>query len=610
MTQNSSGYEYPSQGYHCRWRLRLILRFAEFGQLGTLQALVPPRPTRSLSGVDMSRGVLEVQSDPMYPGRFVLLPPGTAAGSQQLGPQAQSSSSDNLTQAIEGIVPHEFHLGRNGLRTPSTLSVSFPFIACPIDPRTLRSAAVEFYLGTVSESQAMAQIAGVGSSSTQDGAQNTDGEPLDLIADTWTDGAGQPRTNLRFQGWVDSWHCKWDDRDVSTVKLECIDNTRLMLNMHAPAKGQVSKDLPLDQAFAKYLTFSPTFAGLSVEYRPIGTTAPKLGDVLHSSAFLPGQGPPLSRVAGASETPSVFDYLTDIAGALGHSLYMDGTTLVIQRVRSLTSASAQTRYNDPYLPRTMPDGSVLSVRRMIYGRNLSEVGVKRHFASKAPQNISVRAYNPDNKGVLVERFPSKQDKQVYALPGNGSTEERWLEIRMPGGVVDRPTMRIYAQQVYESLWRQELGVEIKTSNLSAFGGGNDDPDLLDAQFGDPVEVLFARDDYYSTLGQMQTQLDAVAANADLLRKAGFPDAFANAYAKAYTDAGFTQVFRLHQVDISGSIDDGVELTLRLVNYVEVTSDKSLSTGEEPVAVPPAHAPANPKIGPPPAGPAFPPSENI
>jgi hypothetical protein len=259
--------------------------------------------------------------------------------------------------------------------------------------------------------------------------------------------------------------------------------------------------------------------------------------------------------------------------------------------------------DDPYRTRTLPDGTQLPVRRLVYGRNLGEMRVKREFTKNAPANISVRAYNTEQKQVLVERFPLAADKQVYALPGNASPDQKWLEITVEGGVNDRKTLRAYAQEYYENLSRQEIGYELKTINFASFGGGNDDPDLLDLKAGDPIEVLISRDDFYSSLTDLERQLTSVQLNAKLMQDAGFSAEFANAYAKAYTDAGFQTLYRTHTMEVQGDTEQGVSLSIHVVNYVEVTSDKSLAAGEEPAATSPNAPPAPPGSPPPNPGPA-------
>jgi hypothetical protein len=579
---SAGGLEYPAQDYFPRWRLRLAIRFSEFGQLAQLQSQAPSKLARSLAGVDMTRDDLQVVPDPSAPpgvSRFILQ---AGSGSPVVGgPQDQTQSSDGFTQVLDGLIPTHFGWKQTTPRTPGSLEMDVPFASCPFDPRTIRACAVSFFLGTVQA-----------------------GGSTDDLADTWTDANGQQRTNLRFVGWVDKWDIEWPNEGPPMLHLECVDNARLLIDLQAPTKGQLDATLPIEQAVAKYLAFAPTLAGLSVEYRPTGEKPPIIKGLVAASAMRVGEGPPVSRGAHPGEKMSVFDYLSDNCLALGHKLFMDGTTLVIQRLRSLTSANVQGRDDDPYKTRTLPSGVQLPYRRFIYGRNVKSLRVGRNFTAHPPQNVSVRAYNTEQKQVLVERFPLAQDAQVVATPGD-AVDNKWLEVWIGRGVIDRATMRAYAQEVYESMGRQELSVEVRTPNLSSYGGGNDDPDVLDMKFGDPVEVLFNREDYYSSLSALQQKLDSVAANAAYFEAQGFSPQLSQAYAKAYTNSGMQTVYRLHELEVQGGIegveDAAVQVTMSCVNYVEVTSDKSLAPGEEPAATSPAAPPAAPLAPPPPAG---------
>ena len=156
MTQSGGGLEYPEQSWYPRWKVRLIIRFAEFGQFAALQATTPTKPARSLNGLGPRRNALVAKPDPGAPPgvtRYTLQAPG---GSTVGGPQAQTKSSDGLTQVLEGVVPRDFKWTRAGPRHGDTLEITIPFLACPIDPRTVRSMAVEFCLGTVTPAQASA----------------------------------------------------------------------------------------------------------------------------------------------------------------------------------------------------------------------------------------------------------------------------------------------------------------------------------------------------------------------------------------------------------------------------------------------------------------------
>jgi hypothetical protein len=481
--------------------------------------------------------------------------------------------------------------------------MSIRFIDCPIDPRTIRSIAVEFYLGTVSSDVAAAQISGSRSGTGAPGTDNT-AEPADLLPATYTDTHGNPRTNLRFQGWVDKWRPTWSDGQP-VIQIECTDNTRMLVLLQAPAKMNIDTTKPLDEAIANYLAAFPSLEGLAVQYRPQGTTPPTIGKVVTKASIRSGRGQPLRRNGSpnGTEKMTVWDHLTDTCRALGHAIFVDGSTVVIQRVRSLTSSAIEPRATDPFVPRTLADGTVLHTRRMEWGRNLEGLDIERDFTVRPPCNISVRGYDSDTKKVLVERFPLAADAQVYAIPGNTTPDQKWLEFNIGGGIKDPIVLREFAQEIYENLGRQEIAISCVTHNFSSFGGGNLDPDILDLKFGDAVQVVFNREDFYGTLNELQQDLDSVALNSKYMQDAGFPKDFSDAYARAYTNAGFQDKYRVHQVEVSGSApttddDGGVKIELKLVNYVEVTSDAKLAAGEEPTN-PTSTSPAAAPLGPPP-----------
>ena len=579
--------DYPEQSYFPRWWCRLTIRFGEFGQLGQLLQLTPTKVTRSLTGNNPQRNALVpvLNADT---GQYDLLPQGVGEAPPG-GPQAQTASSDARTQKVTGIVPTEFTWSQNGPRTGDTLSMTISLADCPVDPRTVRSVAVEFFLGTVTAAVAGAQVEGMAA--------------VDLLPETYTDSNGNPRTNRRFQGWVDKWKSAWSDGQP-VINLECTDNTRLLLKVPCPSKMQISHTLPLDQAVANYLAAFPSLEGLSVEYRPVGATPPVIGKISTKASIRTHKGPPITKNSGA-EKMMLLDLLTDTCRALGHAVFVEGSSIVIARIRSITSSAIEPRADDPYVPRVLPDGSTLQNRLMLYGRNVSSVDIERDFNVHAPVNVSVRSMDTDGKQLLVERFPLKEDAQVYALPDN-ALDQNWVEHEVCG-VKDPATLRAFAQEIYENLGRQEIAISVSTKSFASFGGGNTDPDLLDTRFGDAMQLLFNAEDFYSSLNELQKDLDSVALNSQRLQRVGFPAAFADAYATAYTNAGFQDTYRVHQVSATGSAptsddDGGVKFDLKLVNYVEVTSDKSLAPGEEPASNPPAQRPAAPLAPPPPDAP--------
>jgi hypothetical protein len=573
--------EYPNQDYWPTWKVRLSIRFEEYGQVTTLTAKVPKKTTKNLDGVKVDRDNLSVGPDPTAPPGVHRLILGSSTSPYGAG-QDQVSSSDGLTQEVGGIIPRSFSWTQNGLRTADTLTARIKYIDCPVDPRTIRACAIQFYLGTVTAAEYAAGIGGKTRGDVFGSGTPNAAEPMNMIADTYLDGNGTQRTNLRFQGWVDKWHITWDDENEPYIELECTDNTRLFIEQEAPPRLVLGMKDPIDKAVATYLSHFPQLAGLAVEYRPAGATVPVLDKLLSHSAFRPKLGPQ-PRAAGASQGSklTIWDYLTDVCGSIGHAIYLDGTTLVIQLPRTLTSSALGARPNDPFQGRALPGGNTFSIRRFIYGRNIKKMEVERSFTKKQALNVEVRSYDPSQKTILVERFPLPADRLAYAIPGNATPDQKWTVIRV-NGIVDKATLRRVAQTYYEVIGRNELAVDVQTYSFASFGGGATDPDILDMKFGDSFDLLVNRDDTEATsLTQMEKQLTAFQRNVEFFQTLGFSNDFASTYAKVYTASAFQTAYRTRSLRFDGDVDQGVSIKLQGVNYIEVRADQSLAAGEEP-----------------------------
>jgi hypothetical protein len=566
--------EQPRQTYFPSARLRLIVRLEDFDQ-----AQLPPAPARP---PQLRRGTGRDEAPLRIVERdgVLVLEPKSGDATSTGGPQEQTTSSDDLTFEIAGIVPIAVNVGRNGIRTASTLSADLRFRDLPIDPRVVRACAVEFYLGTVSEEDFKRGVSG-GLRATPGGAPSgTGGSPLHLVPDTYQDRHGRTRTNLRFQGWVDEWSASWPDDDEPIVHIECTDNTRLLIDQGAPPQLVLDAKIPLDRSIATYLSNFPQFRGLGVEYRPAGGPIPMLEEALARTAFRPRLGP---GPGGGGDKMTVWDFITDVCGSVGHTVRIENTTIVIQRARTLYSNAFSGRPDDPFTGRTLPSGRVLTRRLMVYGRNIADMEFKRKFSRGAPTNIEVRCYHGRRKKTLVARFPDARSKtpgttpQTRPHPGNAN-EQKWLVIRVRG-VQDEATLRIVAQSIYESFNRNELQVSFTTKSLATFGGDNLDPDALDLMPGDAIDVEINREATEITTAGFVEDRTATAAE-EFLKGLGYSPAFAAAYSKAATNIGVPVTFRVKKVGLDWSNEEGVTIDVEAVNYIEVRADRVLPTGEE------------------------------
>ena len=556
----------PLQSYYPRCTIRLILRFDEFGVNGPLEKLVPKASTKNLNGIAPPRSPLTAQLDSTAPAgvtRYVLAVPGSVTTG---GPQDQTSSSDGLTWDVT-VIPKSMAWNQNGLKSASTMTAVIRYIDCPIDPRLVRCLAVEMVLGCITEDQMVAQAS---APMIKDAV---------IIPQTFTGPNGETRSNVRFLGFANKFAAKWETGEP-VISLECQDNTQLLHNQEMSPSLTLDSTKPLDLAVATFLSNYVQLAGISVEYRPSTDTPPVLSKVLSGTAFRPNFGPPMSKGSAGSQKASIWDYLTDICGAVGHAIRMDGTTIILQRVRSLLTNSSAARPDDPYQPRTV-DGQTFTYRPFIYGRNIETLEVTRNYSKAVPKNIELRALCTERKTVLVARFPQLKDRIAYALPGNTQPDNSW-SVKEVSGINDQATLNDLAQQYYEQQGRQELEIAIKTKNLGSFGGSNLDPDVLDMKVGDTFDLLVNRDpDNVNQMTNIELNLTGIGTSAAFMRALGFSDGFADAYATAYTNAAFLTQFKLKGLKVDWNCDTGVSLDLEGINYIEIRADKKLDPGQEP-----------------------------
>lgn len=568
--------------YYPSWKVRLIIRFEEFGSTA-VQKTAPPKPTPLLKGsVDLA-APLKVQVDNSVPGvrRFAVVQSGASPAPG--GPQGQSASADDKTHVIAGIIPKRLKWDQNGIRTGASCSFTIKYVDAPFDPRTIRSCAVEVYGGTVRAEDYAAGVAG----QTRTGSTGdvNYAEPLNVIPDTFVDPLGVSRSNLRFQGWVDDWKCEWDSEAEPLIQFDCVDNTRLLIDVQVPVGLYVATNLPLDRAIADYLSNFPNFAGLTVSTLPAGSTPPALATALAGTAYQPQLGPPPARGGGALEKIAVWDYLTDLCGSVGYLIRLVGRDVVLQLPENLIGGTGATRPDDPFKGRTV-DGESFTYRRLVWGRNTGKVTIGRKFTKRVAQSVIVRCYSTRRKNTLLAFFPDPKSQTalltVKALPGDGNSQQNWVEWRVRG-IEDQATLNLIARQIYQQVGRNELSLDAKTNSLASFGGDNLDPDIFDLRAGDTFEFLQARSSADpanavgaaagdGTIAEIEQRLIADAVT--FMQGLGFDAGIAQAYATAYVNSGFQTLYRLRTMTVEWDGDEeGVSIELHGANYVEVRANQ-------------------------------------
>lgn len=563
-----AGEEVPEQSYYPGARCTFIIRFDDPKRKRFNRNPLTLPVTKLKSKYPQ---VLDIVEDN---GRLVLVPKGSQTKPSSLRPAALAVGGDALTQVVGGIIPIRASLSLNGIRTASTLSLELAFADLPVEPRMVRGVGVDFYLGTVAADEFARGIAG----ETRDVDVSGSTEPLNLIPTEYVDGFGRARSNLRFSGWVDDWEVSWSD-GPQVVRLQCRDNGAILLDTEAPPMLALDATIPLDRAFAKYLTVFPQFSGISVLFLPRDMQAPNYKAASQKAAYKTPFGPP--AITGGGKT-TVLDYLSDIAAHLGLVVRFDPTTatVIIQRPRTIYGDRFPKRDEDVFA-RTTGNGRALPFRLFVWGRNVAEATMKRKFTVAGPTTIEVRSYSSTLKRYLVERYPVKKDRLERGLPGQLLPDEKIQQFFFPG-IQDQPTLRAIAQGIYEQLGRNELEVFLRTRDLGSFGGSALDPDLLDCKPGDTVQFEVTDDAATaetSTVNEIEEKQTTASKAADFMRALGYSDDFAQAYGAARENALMQPYFRVKRMEFTWDIEKGIDIGVQSVNYIEVRGD-TLPKGEE------------------------------
>lgn len=570
----------PKQGYYPSAKVKLTIRFEDFAPKYTdpsgkddKKGKSPKKAARNLKGIVVPRAELKVDKEISTDGtpRFVLrgmvdaennvVSPDQKPNST---PTAPRDSLPTNTATVLGIIPHQATMRKNNPRIADTLNVTLRYEDFPLNPLTIRATAVEYYLGTVSASDYARGMAGETRKTLTAGSVQSI-EPLHMVPDFYVNPEdGQRRSNLRFQGWVDKCELEFNE-GVPFVRLECTDNTRLFMDQPAPPNLRIEPKLPIEEAVAQYLSHFPQFEGVTVQYYPES----EAGTVMIQGALAKPLHPPHLGPApaggGGGEDMSVMDYLVQVVGTLAHLVRIDGSDLVIQKSNSLVGGKRRTRPNDSYVSRTV-NNVVYPYRSIIYGWNASMVKFTRQFSGRAPKNIEIRSYNPAKKSPTVGRYPLKGNKIISPMPG-GKEDDKWNVQTVAPGLSQEQVDEI-AKQTYEAISRTEISVTVKTKNPASYGGGNDNPDMLDLQTGDPINIFVDKSDAASTVAGTDAALSVAYTAERRLISLGFSEHFAKLYAQARAHTAMPKTFYTRDASITWSIESGIDIEVEAVNYIE------------------------------------------
>jgi hypothetical protein len=523
-----------------------------------------------------------------------------------------TNGQDQITW-IMARIPKSGGFEKPGYRQAGKFNFTFDFRELPIDPRTIRAAAVEIHTGVVSDADFAAGMRG----------ERHPSGTLKSVLQTRVEGVANAET-LRMVGTVDEWQVD-HSASSSEVTITGRDLRGILLDTPIAPNGvkpqqfwdSIDTSQDIQAVVVQVLQYNPLFDDIQVVVNPDDWPDAKLPSP-GAKDLVPRhrQGAKGQRAGALGSAPaessgsnlSFWDVITQFCYLVGAIPYFQGTQLMLR-----PSSTVFDKLRGPIDPQRNPtpfkdgapreldalSGSVITpplrARRIVYGRDVSSLSFQRKFGGwKKPKRVRCISVDSDSGKVGVQKLVTGlwppdsaiKAKTTGVSPGKDRSVSDFVNIPVPG-IKDAARLAQIAQAIYNEMGRSEIGGEIETVNLASFGGDASDPDLLRLEPGDGVELLV---DTAAT----GTKNPNVNSFADSNRRS-FEEQVREIQSKL-GDANLSRVivatargqvaelqrfFRVETVKLSWSNSSGIKLSFSFQNYVVSRAQEGATASNKP-----------------------------
>jgi len=496
---------------------------------------------------------------------------------------------------VQNRVPKSASVELPGYRTAGKFSLEFDWRELPIDPRLVRSAGIEIFMGSVRAANFARGMV----------SQESSGRRPSILAD-------MPDSQMVLAGIVDNWFVTHTENG-SMVKIDGRDLRGLFLDSPVDPKVMTKLDLrqPVNLVVRAILDKHPAGQEMQVLVHPQDWPGQRIPPVLDKDGLTrvrrEANGEGASSGGGGGDDLNVWDLITRYCFLVGAVPFFRGRNLVIRPSRSLFDLSKPKfdPLDHTFRPekRVDDDGNAFTERKMVFGRNIKEIAFERKLSGVKVPVVEIISFDTSSTArgggkLLTEQWPPKDEKLALAsgvLPSGEVAQTDKLKISVPG-IRDRAKLLGIAKNIYEEVGRGELGGFCATSQLASFKGDNDDPDLTRLRPGDPVEFSVDARQLANRAPNVSTFTDSnrrpfdeevKAIKEALSGKTGIGDVnlarviVASARSRV---VDLLRTFRVSNVVMSWSLDAGIQISFDFQNYFVPRFDINQQLGKNVVPV--------------------------
>jgi hypothetical protein len=441
------------------------------------------------------------------------------------------------------LIPKEVRIQRNSYRQADSYEVTFDLLDLPIDPATVRAGAIEIFLFQV-------QSAVDGGFDNRQSLPNLDAAAQRSPAEARKEELGLASAVQAFTlgnepqiaGLFDDHAIVMDDSG-KWVTITGQDYTDFLIKKQWPPTPEGrARRIPtgkrIDLLLADLLAEADQEGRLQLVVE--GERVERLPTVGASEVRSNTRGIPVQQ-----ET-SYWDVMYKLATRHGFILFVRGLDVVLA------------------LPKNLDEQAGGRIRRMAWGRNLTNLELSRRLSKEAVPTIVVKSYDPVRRETIEVDWPEgsftkiKQRRAQASKSSIGKTEE--YQIHTVYGITDRDALRNAARSLHTLLGRSERMVRMTTRDLRDMR----DVDLLSIAAGDAFVV-----DIEEFNGESLAKLSESERYAYLVRR-GFNEAIARAIARGQAILSvLSRPLRVREATIEYSADQGVSIEMELVDFVIV-----------------------------------------